>query len=88
MPIKQKNLNIISLLLLENFEGEICSLIGLSFCDVNYNDPFCILQHQKGLLRICGLCVVKANGTKQAQLTIRRNGKGCPKESVIRTCAG
>lgn len=45
-------MNLISLLLLEDFEGEICSLVGLPHCDVNCNDLFCILQHQKGLLRI------------------------------------
>jgi len=79
----------ISLLLLEDSEGEIHStLIGLPFCDVNYNDLFCILQHQKGLLKIHALRVVKANGTKQAQLTIRKNRKRCPKDSVTRTCAG
>lgn len=87
MPIK-KNLNVISLLLLEDFEGEMRVLIGLPVCGVNYNSLFCILQHQKGLLRIQGLHVVKAYGTKQAQLTIRRNGKERPKESLIRTCAG
>lgn len=53
---------------------------------------FHIQNHQKGPAQNSQghiqCSVIKANGTKQAQLTIGRNQKGCPKESEIRTCAG
>lgn len=64
---------------LKDFEGEIHSLLDLSFCALNYNDLFGIQQHQKGLLGIPGLHVVKANGTKQAQARIGNTEERMPK---------